>query len=137
MHPRTVSTAALAIVLLAGTAGCASDGGPDRGACVSRFAVSPERAAPGETVTLSSEDICETASPADGWTIDVGHVGDGDPVFSVTTVETFDGLFRFELTLPPDFPAGEAYAGVADWDTNDCADNGSCASPSATFHVAD
>ena len=130
-------TAALAVVLLAGTAGCATGGRSAPGACVPRVEVSPKSAAPGETVTLSSEDIYETAPPANGWTVEVGHVGDGDPVYSVTTVDTFDGLFRFELTLPRDFPTGEAYAGVADWDTSNCADNGSCASPSVTFQVAD
>lgn len=91
---------------------------------------------PGGTVTISSQDTCETAPPADGWEVGAGHVGDGDLAFSVTTMETFDGSFEVELTLPADFPPGEAYAAVANWDIGDCNDTVSCASPSDTFQVA-
>jgi len=138
MHPRTPVTAALVLVVLAGTAACSSGGTqPENGPCVPRIEVSPVKATPGGTITITSKDTCETAPPADGWKVGAGHVGDGDPTFSVTTMETFDGSFEVEMTLPADFPTGEAYAAVTNWDIGDCHDTGSCASPSDTFQVAD
>ncbi|MBD8584504.1 hypothetical protein IFT77_02015 [Frigoribacterium sp. CFBP 13729] len=56
---------------------------------------------------------------------------------SVTTTETFDGSFQVELTLPTEFPLGEACAAVTNWDLGDCDDTGSCAGPSSTFQVVE
>lgn len=49
--------------------------------------------------------------------------------------DEFDGTFRVELDLPSGFPAGDAFAGVENWDYSECADTGSCASASASFTV--
>jgi len=138
MHRKAPLTAALFLAVLAGTAACSSGAPPgEEGLCVPRIEVSPVKATPGGTVTISSKDTCETAPPADGWEVGAGHVGDGDSAFSVTTMETFYGTFEVEQTLPADFPSGETYAAVKNWNIGDCNDTGSCASPSDTFQVAD
>ena len=36
-------------------------------------------------------------------------------MFSVATLETFDGSSEVGLTLPADFPTGEACAAVTNW----------------------
>ncbi|WP_123517948.1 hypothetical protein [Frigoribacterium sp. PhB24] len=99
--------------------------------------MSPAKAAPGETVTISSDDSCATAPPSGGWRVGAGHVGDGDPIATVSTTETFDGYFRATLALAVDFPTGESYVAVIDWDVGDCDDTASCAGPSDTFQVAE
>jgi hypothetical protein len=138
MHPRTPVTAALVLVVLASGAACPSPQAHlGDGPCVPRIEVSPVRAVPGGTVTISSEDTCDTAPPTDGWKVGAGRGGDGDPLSSVTTTETFDGSFQVELTLPTEFPLGEACAAVTNWDLGDCDDTGSCAGPSSTFQVVE
>ena len=73
--------------------------------------------------------------PAGGWRIIAAHDGD-DPAVSATTTERFDGDFRIALTLPSDFPEGEAYAGVENWDYSSCnGTNSSCAAAAGDFTV--
>lgn len=62
---------------------------------------------------------------------------DGSCVPRIEVTETFDGSFRATLALPGDFPTGESYVTVIDWDVGDCDDTASCAGPSDTFRVAE
>lgn len=69
-----------------------------------------------------------------GWLVVAGHVGDGGKGFvQVRTSDTFDGSFRVQLKLPDDFRAGDALAGVSNWDYSRCPDNASCAAPMGNF----
>jgi hypothetical protein len=74
--------------------------------------------------------------PAGGWVVKAAPVGQLD--FAVRTVaetKLVDG-FSATVVLPADFPVGDAFAGLESWDYSGCPDNASCASPSASFRVA-
>jgi len=61
----------------------------------------------------------------------------GQPELGVrlTVTDAFDGAFRVQMTVPTDFPAGAAFAGIENWDYSACSDNASCASASVDFTV--
>jgi len=105
--------------------------------CVPRMSVEPSHASPGDTITVTSDDTCGVPIPQGGWAVGAGHVGGGVnlPV-SVTSDRKFDGSFTVHLTLPDNFPLGEAFAGVNNWDYSSCTDaNSSCAGPTGEFYV--
>lgn len=131
---RRISAVALALALMT-LNGCAMIS-PSSGYCVPRVHVEPTSVRAGDTVTVVSEDRCEVTVPTGGWLVVAGHVGDGGngPV-QVRSSEPFDGSFRVDLQLPKDFPAGEAYAGVINWDYSTCPDTASCAGPLGGFTV--
>lgn len=97
--------------------------------------IEPATIHPGDSITVVSADKCNVKVPGSGWTVVAGHVGNGKALVQVKSSDKFDGSFRVELTLPADFPIGEAYAGVDNWDYSTCPDAGSCASPMSSFTV--
>lgn len=123
--------AALSLAL----SGCSTIG-PGAGSCVvPRVQVEPTVVHPGDTITVVAEDACDVRMPDDGWVVGAGHVGGGGTLVHVTSADALDGSFRVELQLPDDFPIGEAYAGIENWDYSTCPDNASCASPTGSFTV--
>jgi hypothetical protein len=103
--------------------------------CVPRMRIAPATIHPGDSITVESADSCNVKVPSKGWVVVAGHVGAGKTLVQVNRSDEFTGSFRVELTLPSDFPVGEAYAGVDNWDYSTCADTGSCAGPMASFTV--
>ena len=103
--------------------------------CVHRMRIAPATIHPGDSITVESADSCNVKVPSKGWVVVAGHVGAGKALVQVNRSDEFNGSFRVELTLPSDFPVGEAYAGVDNWDYSTCADPGSCAGPIASFTV--
>lgn len=131
--------AAVATLTLSGCATVtptAEMGNPDAAGCVVPLVrVTPATVHPGDTITVVSGDPCDIPIPGEGWLVVAGHVGDGGARVHVTSDDELDGLFRVELTLPDDFPIGEAYAGIGNWDYSTCPDNASCAGPTGSFTV--
>ncbi|MFG6475601.1 hypothetical protein ACFXP7_04360 [Microbacterium sp. P06] len=95
----------------------------------------PRIASPGETITLSSDTACGNETPEGGWVVVAAPVGDQQAAVTVKTNVEFDGSFRVTIDLPADFPKGDAYAGIDNWDYSFCSDNGSCASATGDFTV--
>lgn len=116
--------------------GCAvQHEGPRDTNCVPRMSVSSGEAVRGEVVTLVTADVCEVAIPSGGWRVSAGHVGDGTALITAETRDELDGSFDLSLELPADFPTGDAWIGIENWDWSTCADAVSCAGPSTTFTV--
>jgi len=103
--------------------------------CVPRMSVTSGEVVRGEVVTLVTADVCEVAIPSGGWRVSAGHVGDGTALITAETDEELDGSFDVSLELPADFPTGDAWIGIENWDYSTCADASSCAGPSTTFTV--
>ncbi len=99
--------------------------------------VEPLHVSPGETITVTSDTTCDVSTPEGGWVVGAREVGPGSTsLVSVTSEDQFDGSFTVQLTIPDDFPIGEGYAIVENWDYSFCTDaNSSCAVASATFYV--
>ena len=97
--------------------------------------VDPKTVSPGGTITLRSDTTCDNEPPQEGWVVTAAPVGNQKELATATTHDRFDGSFRVTLTLPADFPAGDAYTGIDDWDYSFCSDNGSCASATGDFTV--
>lgn len=129
-----LSAIAIVMATLALT-GCATIGLDDGTCVVPLVRVAPATAHPGDTITVVSDDSCDVEVPNGGWVVVAGHVGGGKTLVQVTAKNVFDGQFRVELTLSEDFPVGEAYAGIENWDYSTCPDNASCASPTGSFTV--
>lgn len=129
----TVVTAILVSGCAVGAVGGEGTGSNDY--CVPRMTVSPTTVTAGASVTLTSEDVCDVAVPANGWQVGAGNTGGGASLVTVRTTESFDGSFKVTLILPEDFPSGEAYVGIDNWDYSPCPDNASCAAPSISFEV--
>jgi len=108
---------------------------PGAGNCVPRMSISSDEVIQGDAVSLVTADVCKVEPPPGGWRVSAGHVGDGTALISAETDEAFDGSFDVSLELPDDFPTGEAWIEIEDWDYSTCADTGSCAGPSTTFAV--
>ena len=127
--------AAVTIVALSLTlAGCAANKFTPEN-CVPRMNIAPATVHPGDSITVQSADRCKVEIPAVGWVVVAGHVGAGKALVEVKHSAEFNGSFRMELTLPSDFPVGEAYAGVDNWNYSTCAGTGSCAAPMGSFTV--
>lgn len=137
MRVRGFVAVALTVAIGAGAmSGCtSSSGGPGRAGCVPRLTVQPETAHPGDTVTVSSTDVCDGRAPEDGWAVTVAQpIEDGRRV-TVRSGDPFDGSWSVPVELPSDFPAGETGVGIDNWNYSSCADNGSCAAVSGVFRV--
>lgn len=128
---------AAVVIIIAGAllSGCVTTSPPPASGCVPLIVADPKTAAPGDSVTLTSDTVCDAEQPSDGWVIAAATVGARDALVSVKTEEEFDGSFRETIVLPIEFPEGEAYARIDNWDDSPCADNGSCASASVDFVV--
>ena len=133
MRPVMGLVALTACVLVSGCA--VLNGGPGDTNCVPRMSVSSDEVVRGEVVTLVTADVCEVAIPSGGWRVSAGHVGDGTALITAETEEQLDGSFDVSLELPGDFPTGDAWIGIENWDYSTCADASSCAGPSTTFTV--
>lgn len=133
-----VRTAWIAVIAVVGMTlaltGCAANniGG---GSCVPRMRIEPATIHPGDSITVASADKCNVKIPGEGWDVVAGHAGGGKALVHVKSSDPFDGSFRVELTLPHDFPVGQAYAGVDNWDYSTCPDAASCAGPMSSFTV--
>ncbi|MBA4248689.1 MAG: hypothetical protein C0444_10405 [Microbacterium sp.] len=104
--------------------------------CVPRVTISPVEVRPGDTITVTVESGCDVPMPAGGWVVIAGPVGQLDlAVRTVTEAELVNG-FAVTVELPADFPGSEGFAGLDYWDYSGCPDNASCASPVASFRVA-
>lgn len=135
---RRAAWAVLGLVGLAALAllsGCVGRGEPPAGGCVPRIMIEPAEVSAGETISITSDTACDDAAPSGGWVVGAGHIPGGEPLVSVVTDEQFDGSFELSLTLPADFPEGEAWAGVQNWDYSFCAANASCAAATGDFTV--
>lgn len=95
----------------------------------------PASVAAGGAVTISSAAArCDLGYP-DGHTYSIvlWHRGIHSESSSVRVAP--DGAFGTELTVPADFPHGEAFVVVSGSTYDDCADTGSCAGYSTTITV--
>ena len=128
------AAAVMIVALSLALAGCAANKVTSEN-CVPRMRIEPATVHPGDSITVQSADTCKVKIPVDGWVVVAGHVGAGKALVQVKRSAEFNGSFRVELTLPSDFPVGEAYAGVDNWDYSTCADTGSCAGPMGSFTV--
>lgn len=125
-------------VLLAGTLnGCSLSAGGDA-YCVPMVKVAPRHAHPGDRITVWTNDRCRVPVPPGGWMVGAAPDGAGpDPVVSVMVRPRADGRFSTSLELPADMAAGDAHAGIWNWDYSRCKDTGaSCAGPMGSFRVA-
>lgn len=138
--PRT-AVIGISLALAVGVSGCVSSGPPPSSWCVPRIIVEPVVASPGESITISSDTACDAAQPARGWHVIVAPVGQTESSINTTVTDDFDGSFSVTVAIPEDFPSGEAFAGIANWDYSACDDtnsvgsSGSCASASGSFTV--
>jgi len=122
---RSVALLLAAPLTLTALVGCSTP----KPVCVPRITVTPSEAHAGDTATVESPDVCEVTVPRDGWRVNISPTGDRGPSTTVTTSEAFDGSFSAEVTLPDDIPAGDASAGVENWDYSTCDDAASCVGP--------
>ncbi len=135
-----LGTAVFGVAL--GVSGCTSSSPPAADFCVPRITVEPAVVSPGETITMSSDTECDSAQPAGGWDVIVAPVGQVERGVNTTVTDDFDGTFSVTVAIPEDFPSGDAFAGIANWDYSPCDDTpgdtsaGSCASASGSFTVA-
>ena len=93
--------------------------------CVPRMRIARTIIHPGDSITVKSADSCNVKVPSKGWVVEAGHVGAGKALVQVNRWDEFSGSDRVEHILPSDFPVGEAYAGVDNWDYSTCAHTGS------------
>lgn len=106
-----------------------------RTVCVPRVQIEPNKAHAGHTIEVSVEAGCDIAAPPDGWIVYAAPVGKLENAVTVHVDAELSKGFTTMLTLPAAFPAGEAFAGLKDWDYSTCDDSASCASPSGSFTV--
>jgi len=134
---RRLAIATMAVLLAATLNGC-SLSVADGASCVPRVKVAPHQAHPGGRIKVWTNDRCRAPLPDGGWMIGAASDGAGpDPVVSVHVQPRADGRFSVTLELPADMAAGDAHAGIWNWDYSRCKDtNASCAGPMGSFRVA-
>lgn len=103
--------------------------------CVPRVSVIPAEVRPGDTITVEVDSGCDAPMPPGGWVVAAAPVGDLDRAVRTTVEEDLGDGLTISIELPDEFPLGEAWAGLDEWDYDDCADNASCASPTGSFRV--
>lgn len=133
-----VAIGATVLIGASALSGCASSSsGPGLGSdgCVPRLTVEPASAQPGDTVTVSSTDVCDDRVPKGGWAVTVQQPIEDGRRTTTRSADAFDGSWSVQVVLPSDFPSGEASVGIDNWDYSFCADNGSCAGVSGVFRV--
>lgn len=92
---------------------------------------------------MRSDTSCEVAPPSGGWSVLVAPVGHPDQGVRTEVDDGFDGSFSVSVDIPLDFPPGEAFAAIDNWDYSPCDDTnsnnsaGSCAAASGSFTVAE
>ena len=131
---RGASAAAVLMIVIGMTTGCASSG-QRAGGCVPRMTVEPSSASVGDRVTFSSHDVCDADVPEMGWRVEAHTSGDDASTASVRSAEPFDGSWSTDLVVPSDFAVGKASISVANWDYASCPDDASCAAPIAELTI--
>jgi hypothetical protein len=132
--PMRLGPTVAAFVLMPLLGGCS--GLPAAG-CVPRLTIEPAVAQPGSVIVVNSDTTCGDRVPDGGWIV-TATSGDDDRHVSIITTDSFNGSFSVDLSLPQDFPAGEATVRIENWDYSFCSGSGSgsCASASGDFMVA-
>lgn len=123
------------LLLAAALAGCSTPLVPVGSFCVPRLIASSTDVVAGETITVTSDTVCDIPPPAGGWTVLVAEVGAPGAGERTTVDEEFDGSFEVAVTVPAHLTPGEAFVAIENWDYSNCPDNASCASPSASLTV--
>lgn len=123
-------------VLLSGvlTSGCSSTAS-NPAACVPRVAVRPATVVPGGTITVSVEAGCDRKTPEGGWTILAAPLGKPELAVKQKVDRPLSDGFSLSVSVPESFPAGDAYAGITEWDYSSCDDGASCPGPTRPFTV--
>jgi len=134
-RPRRIGSAVALMGLAMLVNGCTLSAPPATSLCLPRFAIEPSEVRPGDSIMLVSDTPCDVDPPEGGWAVLAAPSGMPDLGVRATTTEDFDGSFRVQLELPDDFPPGDAFAGIDNWDYSACSDGGSCASASVDFVV--
>ncbi len=135
---RAKAASAVALVLSLSLYGCSTSAIPDPTYCMPLVTVSPSSVHPGDTVTITVDDGCTMPTPEGGWELIAAPVGQRDVAVTGSTEADLSAGFTADLVVPADFPTGEAFAGIDNWDFSQCADtSGSCASPTGNFEVVD
>jgi hypothetical protein len=133
---RVCLTAGVTAMLVTGCASAVPAASPEvPGRCVPLINVQPERPSPGDRIVVTAPGTCRVAVPPDGLEITAAPVGDLTSAVRLTVPLGTGEPFHAELQLPDDFPLGEAWAGIEDWDYSSCPDNASCAIPYGYFTV--
>ena len=132
--PREIAAAASATLLLTG---CTVSGPEEIDAtyCVPRVWVTPADALPGDAISVEVESGCDASTPPDGWVVVAAPVGQLERAVRLTVDAELEEGFTVTLEVPDDFPPGEAFAGLEEWDFSGCPDDASCASPTGSFEV--
>lgn len=127
---------AVAIGLLL-VAGCTVSGPEEVDAtyCVPRVWVTPAVVGPGDTISVEVESGCDVSTPRDGWVVIAAPVGQLDRAVRTTVDAELEDGFTVTFDVPEDFPPGEGFAGLEEWDFSGCPDDASCASPTGGFEV--
>ncbi|WP_420369099.1 hypothetical protein [Curtobacterium sp. L1-20] len=125
----------LAVVVGAGALSACTSSSGGSGFCVPRLTVRPGTAHPGDTVTVSSSDVCDVPVPDRGWTVSVRQPLEDGREVTVRSADPFDGSWSTSVALPADFPVGETSVGIDNWDYSSCDDGASCAAASGDFRV--
>lgn len=132
---RSTSAAAVLAIVLSGLTACASPA-PGDGGCVPRLSVEPRSVHVGDTVTISTDDVCSVDVPDGGWRIEARASGADGARATARSAASFDGSWSARLVVPADFPVGDVSIGITNWDSSSCPDNASCAGPFAGVTVA-
>lgn len=135
MWMRGVLAGVVVVVAVGTVSGCTTSSVGDRAGCVPRTDVSPRTAHPGDVVTLTTTDACDVPVPDDGWEVSAFAPVEGAQHTTVRSDEPLDGSWSASVTLPSDFPLGEATFGIENWDFSTCPDDASCAAPFGSFRV--
>lgn len=103
--------------------------------CVPALDVKPTIAHAGQTLFVSSDSVCAADVPPGGWVVVAAPVGRLSDGVRVTSPKEVDGSFRLALELPDEFPVGDAFVAIENWDYSSCSDGGGCAGAEASFTV--
>jgi hypothetical protein len=135
MRVRGFVAIGLAVVVGAGALSACTSSPGGGGFCVPQLTVRPGTAHPGDTVTVSSSDVCDVPVPDRGWTVSVRQPLEDGREVTVRSADPFDGSWSTSVALPADFPVGETSVGIDNWDYSSCDDGASCAAASGDFRV--
>lgn len=100
-----------------------------------RVEIEPVTAHAGSSISIAVDSGCDVETPEGGWKLIAAPVGHRESAVRVSVDENLADGFTAQLRLPEDFPEGEAFAGIDEWDFSKCSDSGSCASPTSGFTV--
>lgn len=131
---RSALAAAVLAIVLSGLTACMSPA-PREAGCVPRLSVEPRSVHVGDTVTISTDDVCRVDVPDGGWRIEARGPGTDGARATARSAASFDGSWSARVVVPAAFPVGDVSIGITNWDYSSCPDNASCAAPFADFTV--